>query len=71
MLEPVLEELGQEFNYKIKIVKIDVNDNQHTVSKYGVISMSILLIMKDGEVVDQSVGNKPKEELTKLISKHI
>lgn len=71
MIAPVLEELDQEMGDKMKIVKIDVDDNQETAGKYGVMSIPTLLVLKDGEVVETSVGFKPKEALAELVNKHL
>lgn len=70
MIAPVLEELNSEMNDKVKIVKLDVDENQETAGKYGVMSIPTLLLMKDGNVVDQVVGFQPKEALAELINKH-
>ena len=70
MIAPVLEELDGDMNDKVKIVKLNVDDNQETASKFGVMSIPTLLLMKDGNVVDQVVGFQPKEALAELINKH-
>ncbi|WP_114353314.1 thioredoxin [Saliterribacillus persicus] len=70
MIAPVLEEIDGEMSDKVKIVKLDVDENQETAGKYGVMSIPTLLLFKDGEVVDQVVGFQPKEALEELISKH-
>lgn len=70
MIAPVLDELHNEMGDKVKIVKLDVDDNQETAGKYGVMSIPTLLLMKDGNVVDQVVGFQPKEALAELINKH-
>ena len=71
MIAPVLEEIDGEMSDDVKIVKLDVDDNQETASKFGVMSIPTLLLMKDGEVVDQVVGFQPKEALTGVINKHL
>src|SRR5690625_5273782 len=70
MIAPVLEELNEEMGDKVKIVKLNVDDNQETAGEYGVMSIPTLLLMKDGNVVDQVVGFQPKEALEELINKH-
>ena len=55
---------------KANIVKVDVDDNQETAGKYGIMSIPTLLLFKDGEIVDKVVGFKPKEALAELIEKH-
>ncbi len=71
MIGPVLEELDTEIGDKVKIVKIDVDENQETAGKFGVMSIPTLLVLKNGEVVDKTVGFQPKEALKDLLSKHI
>ncbi|MCF3941926.1 thioredoxin [Oceanobacillus alkalisoli] len=71
MIAPVLEEIDGEMSEDVKIVKLDVDDNQETASKFGVMSIPTLLLMKDGEVVDQVIGFQPKEALTGVINKHL
>ncbi|MFP9127095.1 thioredoxin [Niallia sp. BSM11] len=71
MIAPVLEELDSEIGDKVKIVKIDVDENQESASKFGVMSIPTLLVFKDGEVVDKVVGFQPKEALSELLAKHV
>lgn len=70
MIAPVLEEIDGEMEDKVQIVKLDVDENQETAGKYGVMSIPTLLLFKDGEVVDQVIGFQPKEALVELINKH-
>ncbi|MEW9675453.1 thioredoxin [Lentibacillus sp. L22] len=70
MIAPVLEEIDGEMSDKVQIVKLDVDENQETAGKYGVMSIPTLLLFKDGNVVDQVIGFQPKEALVELIDKH-
>jgi thioredoxin 1 len=70
MIAPVLEELDSEMGEKVKIVKVDVDENQETAGKYGVMSIPTLIVLKDGEVVDKVIGFQPKEALAELLNKH-
>ncbi|WP_182200385.1 thioredoxin [Paraliobacillus salinarum] len=70
MIAPVLEEIDAEMSDTVKIVKLDVDENQETAAKHGVMSIPTLLLFKNGEVVDQVVGYQPKEALEALINKH-
>ncbi len=63
----VLEEIAQEFDGKLKIVKMNVDENQSTPMKFGVRSIPFLLLFKNGEVVAQQVGALPKAQLIKFI----
>ncbi|CAM3880387.1 hypothetical protein GCM10009865_27890 [Aeromicrobium ponti] len=71
MIVQVLEELEQDMGNQVKIVKIDVDQNQETANKFGVMNIPTLLVMKDGEVVDTLVGYRPKEALEEALNKHI
>ncbi|MFO1443948.1 thioredoxin [Bacillus sp. Bva_UNVM-123] len=71
MIAPVLEDLDVELGEKVKIVKVDVDENQESAGKFGVMSIPTLLVLKDGEVVDKTVGFQPKEALMELLSKHV
>ena len=70
MIAPVLEELDSEMSEKVKIVKVDVDENQETAGQFQVMSIPTLLLMKDGEVVDKVVGFQPKEALADLVNRH-
>jgi len=71
MIAPVLEELDAELGEKLKIVKVNVDDNQQTAGNYGVMSIPTLIVFKDGEQVDKTVGFQPKDQLTTLVNKHL
>jgi thioredoxin 1 len=70
MIAPVLEDLDSEFSEKVKIVKLDVDENQETAGKFGVMSIPTLLVLKNGEVVDKVVGFQPREALAGVLEKH-
>src|SRR5699024_4004902 len=70
MIAPVLEELDGDMSDTVKIVKLNVDDNQETAGEYGVMSIPTLLLLKDGNVVDQVVGFQPKEALQEVVNKH-
>ncbi|KQL53357.1 thioredoxin [Heyndrickxia shackletonii] len=70
MIAPVLEEVDAELGDKVKIAKLDVDENQETASKYGVMSIPTLILMKDGQEVDKVIGYQPKEALVEFINKH-
>jgi thioredoxin 1 len=60
---PVLEEVSQEYSGKVKVGKLDVDANQSTAARYMIRSIPTVLFFKDGKVVDQAVGAKPKAEI--------
>lgn len=64
---PVVDELATSYAGKLKVVKMNVDDNAKTPSAYGVRSIPNLLIIKGGEVKDQIIGAVPKSQLQKAI----
>ncbi len=71
MVAPILDDLAKEFADSIKIVKINVDENQATPAQYGVRSIPTLLLFKGGELVAQQVGALPKNQLAAFINQHI
>jgi thioredoxin 1 len=67
-IAPVVEELAGEYAGKLKVVKINVDDNPQTPSKYGVRGIPNLLIIQGGEVKDQIVGAVAKKRLVDAIA---
>ena len=66
-IAPVIEEIATEYKDKVKVGKVDVDQNQNTAMKYGVRSIPTMLIMKNGEVVNQIVGAVPKMNITNIV----
>ena len=63
MVAPILDELSEEYDGRINFVKVDVDQNPKTASRYGIISIPTLLVFKNGEPVSHIVGVRPKGEL--------
>jgi len=68
-IAPIIEELATDFSGKLKVVKINVDDNKEAAMKYNVRSIPKLILFKDGQVVDQMVGARTKTELVDLVNK--
>ena len=66
-IAPIVEELAAEYEGKLKIVKMNVDDNPRTPSQYGVRGIPNLILFKGGEVKEQIVGAVPKAQLVKAI----
>ena len=66
MLAPVLEEISTEMD-NVNFFNIDVDDNPDISGEYGIQSIPAIIVFKNGEVADQTVGFQPKENLVKLI----
>lgn len=60
MLVPIVSDLEKEFEGKVVIAKVDVDNHQQYAAKYGVRNIPTVLIFKDGEIVDKQVGVAPK-----------
>lgn len=71
MIAPVLEELGQEYEGKLKIGKVNVDEQGEIAAKYNVVSIPTLLLFKEGEVVNQLVGAGPRKTLEKVFVDHL
>ncbi|MFC6885892.1 MULTISPECIES: thioredoxin [Actinomadura] len=71
MIAPVLEQIASEHDGRITIAKMDYDGNPLTPQKYGVLGLPTLLLYKDGEVVEQIVGAKPKRALLKVLEPHL
>jgi thioredoxin 1 len=68
MIAPALEEIATEMNGRIKIAKLNVDENPGVASKYGIRSIPTLMVFKDGKRVDTKIGAAPKSELSRWIS---
>jgi len=68
---PVVEELAEKFKDSVKIMKLNVDENQKTAVKYGVRSIPTLILFKDGKVLDTLIGLVPKERLEDFVKKSL
>jgi thioredoxin 1 len=71
MLSPTVEAIAGEYEEKIKVGKLNVDDNPNTATKYGIRGIPTLLFFKGGEVVQQMVGVKSKAEIKKVINENL
>jgi thioredoxin 1 len=71
MVAPVVEEIASENTGKLKVLKLDVDENQNTAMQYGVSSIPTLILFKDGEPAARLIGAKPKAALLEEISAHL
>ena len=71
MIAPVLEEIASEYDAKIKVVKINIDENQTTPSNFGVRSIPTLILFKDGQEVEKIIGAQSKENLKQMIDKSL
>ena len=69
MVAPIVEELAEEYDGKVRFVKLNTDDNIDTASKYGIRSIPTLLLFSSGKLVEQVIGFRPKGDLKRTIEK--
>ena len=69
MIGPALEEIAGTLDGKVKIVKLNVDENQETAIKYNVTSIPTLMIFKDGKLVDAIIGAVPRAEIDRTLQR--
>ena len=70
MIAPVLEQIAQESEGRVTLMKVNVDDNSGLAARYEIRSIPTILIVKDGTVVDRVVGAVPKTTLQSVLSRH-
>ena len=71
MMAPVIEELGEKFEKKVKFGKVNVGDNENLARKFNVSSIPNFILFKDGKPIEQFVGAMSSEELEDRIVMHV
>ena len=71
MIAPIVDELANEYQDKLKIGKVDVDNHQQIAIQYGIRSIPTLLVFKSGKVVEQIIGAAPKKSLVDKLLKHL
>jgi thioredoxin 1 len=71
MVAPVVDEIAAQYEGKVKVVKVNTDDNPSVASKYGIRSIPTLMIFKGGQRVDMVVGAVPKTTLANTLEKHL
>lgn len=67
MLTPTMEALAAEYDGKVKVAKVNVDDNQDLAARFGIRGIPSMLVFKGGEVATTMVGLKPKDEIAKVL----
>ena len=70
-IAPVLEDLADEFQGKLKIMKVNVDDNRQVAEKFRITGIPTMILFKDGRKVDQAVGAVPKAQIKSFLQPHI
>jgi len=71
MVAPIVKELAEEYSVRLKVGKLNTDDNSTLAERYGIRSIPTLIVFKSGKVVEQLVGSLPKSQLQKIIDKHL
>ena len=71
MLNPILEEVAIELKDKLKVGKVNVDDNRTIANKYGIMNIPTMILFKDGKKVYQFVGVQSKERIIHILNKHL
>ena len=66
MVGPILDEIAEE-REDIKVCKVDIDEQPELVSRYRIMSVPTLMVLKDGSIVDQSIGAKPKHQILAMV----
>lgn len=66
MLAPVIAQIAEEYAGKVKVCKVNVDDEEELAGQFQVMSIPTLLVFKNGQVVNKAVGNMPKEKVVEL-----
>jgi len=71
MLSPTVEEIARENAGKLKVVKMNVDENLNSPGKFNIRGIPTLLVFKGGQLADQIVGAVPKEQIVKVLQRHL
>jgi thioredoxin 1 len=71
LIAPIVEELARQYEGKLKVYKVDIDQEQSLAIQYGIMSIPTLLLFKNGQVVEQIVGAPPKSAIEQRIAKHL
>ena len=71
MIAPIVDEIANEYNGKLKVAKLNVDEAQELAIKYGVMSIPTLMVFKQGKVVDQVIGAMSKDQLVSRVKKNL
>ncbi|MEA4825106.1 thioredoxin [Clostridium sp. JNZ J1-5] len=71
MLGPVIEEIAEDMGDKVKFFKINVDENPEIAQKYRIASIPNVMVFKNGEVVENMVGFRPKQDFVSALAKHV
>ena len=71
MIAPIVEEIAQEYDGRVKVGKVDVDEENELAMQFGIESIPTLLLIKDGKTVETMVGYRPKAALSDMLNKYL
>ncbi len=71
MIAPIVADLAREWDGKVKVVKLDADQNPNVMMKYGVMGIPTLMLFKRGEIKERMTGYQPKEKLAAKVAPHV
>lgn len=71
MVGPFIEEIAAEYAGRAKVCKVDVDEQGALAARYQVMTIPTVMVFKNGEIVEKSVGSKPKKAFAKMLEKHL
>jgi len=71
MIAPTLEAIARDYTGKLRVAKVNVDENMATPERYGVRGIPTLLLIKNGQVKDQIVGNYPRDHIERVLQRHL
>lgn len=70
MVSPVIEKLAEKYTGKLKVVKVNVDDNQSLAMRFNIMSIPTIMLFRDGKALDQAIGAAPSEYYEKMLIKN-
>ena len=71
MVAPIVKQIAEEYDGRLRVVKVDADANPELITQYGVMGIPTLLLMKDGEAVDRITGFQPKYKILSKLNSHL
>ncbi|MGD9487629.1 MAG: thioredoxin [Calditrichaceae bacterium] len=71
MIAPILEEIAAEYEGKVKVVKLNTDDNAGTAMKFGIMSIPTMIVFRNGEALDKIIGAVPKKQITDKLNYYL
>ncbi|BAT71413.1 thioredoxin [Thermosulfidibacter takaii ABI70S6] len=71
MIAPVIDAIAEEYEGRLKVGKVNVDENSQLAIRYGIRAIPTLILFKEGKVVEQLVGVQPKDTIKSIIERHI